>query len=169
MWDPERRLKPQPAMRHPFMTAFRRPKAPIKATPSKTIVHGSSTSGRAKLLSETPKKSLIGAPTPLSARLTRAPTTSISVTPVSHSASATISSSRMTRASDASFQSSTSRALSGYAVGLISPLNYLEGTHYLVDCLSEMIMPTCLVLSRLCLLKCGLGCCYLRVVTRYIT
>jgi dual specificity tyrosine-phosphorylation-regulated kinase 2/3/4 len=114
MWDPERRLKPQSAMRHPFMSAFRRTKVTAPVTPSRTSVHSSSSTSRSKLPSETPKKSLIGAPTPLSARLARAPTASISATPISHAVSNGIST-RLSRGTDA-FQSSTSRALSGFAV-----------------------------------------------------
>ncbi|KAJ1309929.1 hypothetical protein OPQ81_006688 [Rhizoctonia solani] len=95
IWDPERRLKPQPALRHPFITAGRRPKitspAPVPSsrhlfTPSSST--SAVTSSRTKPLA-TPQKSQIGAPTPLSSRIARAPTnstnTSVPQTPISSS------------------------------------------------------------------------------------
>lgn len=88
IWDPERRLKPQPAMRHPFLTAVRsRGIKTIPSTPSKSLISTSSntlssSSRNTNKVTETPKKSQIGAPTPLTARGTRAPTTTMPQTPV---------------------------------------------------------------------------------------
>ncbi|KAF9514477.1 hypothetical protein BS47DRAFT_873226 [Hydnum rufescens UP504] len=64
-WDPERRLKPQNAMRHPFIVNGRRGKgaSPLPST-SRPLL-----SSRTKTTTETPKKPTIGAPTPLTARL----------------------------------------------------------------------------------------------------
>jgi len=89
IWDPERRLKPQPAMRHPFLTAVRSSRGlrTIPSTPSKSLLSTSSnslssSSRNNNKITETPKKSQIGAPTPLTARGTRAPTTTVPQTPV---------------------------------------------------------------------------------------
>ncbi|CAK5264049.1 unnamed protein product, partial [Mycena citricolor] len=68
IWDPERRIKPQAALRHPFVVAGKRPR-PL-ATPAATLRAGSSSnlaastlgSSRTKHVMETPKKSLISAP-----------------------------------------------------------------------------------------------------------
>lgn len=83
VWDPERRLKPAPAMRHPFLSSGRKPKPALSAAASVTrsLLSSSSVSHRQSKVSapvqETPRKSLIGAPTPLTARVSsaRAPTT----------------------------------------------------------------------------------------------
>lgn len=89
VWDPERRLKPQPALRHPFVTQPRtRLSKGSSQTPSKSLLSSSSStlsssSRSTSKVTETPKKSQIGAPTPLTARATRAPTTSVPQTPVS--------------------------------------------------------------------------------------
>ncbi|KAH8829644.1 hypothetical protein DL96DRAFT_1598956 [Flagelloscypha sp. PMI_526] len=66
MWDPERRIKPQAALRHPFP----------QSTPSKNMMSSSSLVGSrsSKHILATPKKSEIGAPTPLTARTTRTTT-----------------------------------------------------------------------------------------------
>lgn len=87
IWDPERRLKPQPAMRHPFLTAVRSRIKTIPSTPSKSLISTSSnslssSSRNTNKVTETPKKSQIGAPTPLTARGTRAPTATMPQTPV---------------------------------------------------------------------------------------
>ncbi|TEB36052.1 hypothetical protein FA13DRAFT_1810684 [Coprinellus micaceus] len=67
-WEPERRMKPQAAMRHPFISAGKRNRVPT----SKGSSLSSSISGsRSKNVTETPKKSMIGAPAPLSARTPR--------------------------------------------------------------------------------------------------
>ncbi|EJF62485.1 kinase-like protein [Dichomitus squalens LYAD-421 SS1] len=75
IWDPERRLKPQAALRHPFITGGRRSKVP-NPTPSstaKTLLQSASSNlgSRSTKVTETPKKSLISAPTPLTARSSR--------------------------------------------------------------------------------------------------
>lgn len=94
IWDPERRLKPQLAMRHPFLTAVRsngnRSIKTIPSTPSKSLLSSSSnslssSSRNTNKIMETPKKSQIGAPTPLAARGARAPTTTVPQTPVGSS------------------------------------------------------------------------------------
>jgi dual specificity tyrosine-phosphorylation-regulated kinase 2/3/4 len=89
IWDPERRLKPQAAMRHPFLTSMRSSRGlkTIPSTPSKSLLSSSSaslssSSRNTNKVAETPKKSQIGAPTPLAARGTRAPTATVPQTPV---------------------------------------------------------------------------------------
>lgn len=121
VWDPERRMKPQTALRHPFVTAGKRARPAMngpKSTPS------SSTLGaRSKQLTETPKKSLISAPTPLTARSSRTAATTNGV-PISPNTSFTQSvasgssqTSRSYRASQSqSLSFNSSRTLSGYAV-----------------------------------------------------
>ncbi|KAH9901650.1 hypothetical protein C8Q73DRAFT_253672 [Cubamyces lactineus] len=74
VWDPERRLKPQAALRHPYITAGRRSKAsnPSPSTAKALLQSASSNLGsRNTKVTETPKKSMISAPTPLTARGTR--------------------------------------------------------------------------------------------------
>ena len=75
MWDPERRIKPSAALRHPFVTGSRTRLKMASPAPSATRSFlGSSSSGstrHSKGAPETPKKSLIGAPTPLTARTAR--------------------------------------------------------------------------------------------------
>jgi len=91
IWDPERRLKPQPAMRHPFLTAGRnRGNKVASTTPSKGLLSStsssfSSSSRGTNKVTETPKKSQIGAPTPLTARGARAPTVTVPQTPTGSS------------------------------------------------------------------------------------
>lgn len=83
-WDPERRLKPHSAMRHPFVTAGRRPKsvaASVSYTHSRLVPGSPGSSGSRKLPTETPKKSQISAPTPLTARSVKATVPSIPTTP----------------------------------------------------------------------------------------
>lgn len=92
-WDPDRRLKPQPATRHPFLANGRKPKQALAAAASATrsfLSSSSSVSSRSSKVPQsqevqTPRKSLIGAPTPLAARVSsRAPTSSgIPSTPIS--------------------------------------------------------------------------------------
>ncbi|KZP29965.1 kinase-like protein [Athelia psychrophila] len=73
-WDPEKRIKPQQALHHPFITGGHRTKiivpSPVKALPSSSSLPSS----RAKQLPETPKESQIGAPTPLTSRISRTST-----------------------------------------------------------------------------------------------
>ena len=85
VWDPERRLKPQSALRHPYITAGKRPKV-TSPSPSgaKALLNSSAnfTSNRnSKHLIETPKKSLISAPTPLTARSSRISSGTVPSTP----------------------------------------------------------------------------------------
>ncbi|KAF8906034.1 hypothetical protein CPB84DRAFT_1770885 [Gymnopilus junonius] len=117
VWDPERRMKPQTAMRHPFVTAGRRPKP---STTAKTASSSSSLSIRNKSVTETPKKSLISAPTPLTARSSRTIATNVPSTPNNSHSQSIISSSSQTSRSYRSSQSqslsfNSSRTLSGYS------------------------------------------------------
>ncbi|EGN96122.1 hypothetical protein SERLA73DRAFT_141318, partial [Serpula lacrymans var. lacrymans S7.3] len=117
VWDPERRMKPQTAMQHAFVRAGRRGKI-TNPTPStaKTLLSSSSLSGnRNKHLTETPKKSQISAPTPLTARSSRTVTNTVPSTPVH--ATSIGSSSRSYRSSQSHGLSSqySSRTLGGFA------------------------------------------------------
>lgn len=115
VWDPERRIKPQAAMRHPFVTAGRRLKPPPSAGKASS---SSLTGNRSKQMAETPKKSLIGAPTPLTARSSRTATNGGPTTP-SNSHASTMGSSRSYRTSQAHLglgSLSSSRTLNGFAV-----------------------------------------------------
>ncbi|KAF9257809.1 kinase-like protein [Marasmius fiardii PR-910] len=120
VWDPERRIKPQAALRHPFVTAGKRPKQMPPSTSSKLST--TSLSGRSKKdVPETPKKSLISAPTPLTARTLRTTGNGIPTTPSTSTHNTAIpSSSRSYRASGAHSLSShhSSRTLNGYVVSL---------------------------------------------------
>ena len=125
VWDPERRMKPQAAMRHPFVTTGRRIRPPT--TTAKSTPSSSSLSSRSKQVTDTPKKSLISAPTPLTARTTRTtsnggPTTP-STTHAQSLASASATTSRSYRSSQSQGLSSftASRTLSGYAVSFSFP------------------------------------------------
>ncbi|KAF7322709.1 CMGC/DYRK/DYRK2 protein kinase [Mycena chlorophos] len=124
VWDPERRIKPQAAMRHPFMLAGKRPKP--SPTPSSTPKAASSStlgSSRTKSLLETPKKSLIGAPTPLTARTTRTAGNGVPTTPGnSTTQSSTLGSSRSYRTTQSQSLSNyhSSRTLNGIAVCSVS-------------------------------------------------
>jgi dual specificity tyrosine-phosphorylation-regulated kinase 2/3/4 len=88
LWDPDKRLKPQNALRHPFITAGRRrPLPPISSSSSSRNPLSSSSSSRPRPpFTETPKKSQIGAPTALAARASGnrlAAGTSVPSTPIS--------------------------------------------------------------------------------------
>ncbi|KAL1722702.1 kinase-like domain-containing protein [Schizophyllum commune] len=111
VWDPERRIKPQAALRHPFVTGGRRPKTPPT---SKANASSSSLSTRSKIAS-TPKKSQISAPTPLTARSSRT-NGGVPTTPSSSSNHAsTLGSSRSYRTqAQVSSSYGSSRTLSGY-------------------------------------------------------
>ncbi|KAJ3990108.1 kinase-like domain-containing protein [Lentinula detonsa] len=99
VWDPERRIRPQAALRHPFITASRKPKPPPSS--GKSTLSSSTLSGRKKDVMETPKKSLISAPTPLTARSSRI-TGGVPTTPSTSTHSSTLtSSSRSYRTSQA--------------------------------------------------------------------
>lgn len=113
-------------MRHPFVTAGRRTKPPTTVTKSNSSTLG----GRSKQVLETPKKSLIGAPTPLTARSSRTTTTNGGPTTPNNSHSQPIPSgssqtSRSYRASQTQSLSSfhSSRTLGGYAVSEFSLRN----------------------------------------------
>lgn len=119
VWDPERRIKPQAAMRHPFVTAGKRPKpAPASTTPKATISSSTLGSSRVKQVMETPKKSLISAPTPLTARTTRTTGNGAPMTPSNSSQPSTLGSSRSYRTTQGQSLSTyhSSRALNGIAV-----------------------------------------------------
>ncbi|KAI0688750.1 hypothetical protein BC835DRAFT_285298 [Cytidiella melzeri] len=111
VWDPEKRLKPQTALRHPYVTAGKRSKiaSPPPSTSAKTMLSSSSsfTSNRSsKNFPETPKKSLISAPTPLTARSSRVTS---GVGPTTPSSSGTVHS---TLGSSRSYRSAQSQSLS---------------------------------------------------------
>lgn len=93
VWDPERRMKPQAALRHEFITSGRRPRI---TSPSPSISKPLSLPSSSKQKGgETPKKSQISAPTPLTARSSR---TAVPTTPSTLS-SLTLSTSRSHRTS----------------------------------------------------------------------
>jgi dual specificity tyrosine-phosphorylation-regulated kinase 2/3/4 len=114
-------MKPQTAMRHPFILAGRRRQAST-ATNTRSTPSSSSLSGtRPKQVTDTPKKSLISAPTPLTARTTRTATNGVPSTPSTTHGSTLGSTSRSYRASQTQSISSSyhsSRTLSGYVVSL---------------------------------------------------
>ncbi|KAK0441175.1 uncharacterized protein EV420DRAFT_1623060 [Desarmillaria tabescens] len=117
VWDPERRIKPASALRHPFVTGGRRPK--VLTSTSKSTLSTPSLSGRRKDTTETPKKSLISAPTPLTARSSRTTGSNAAPpTPSSSSHASTLGTSRSYRASQPQSLSSyhSSRTLNGYAI-----------------------------------------------------
>ncbi|KAG2366772.1 hypothetical protein BDR07DRAFT_1479787 [Suillus spraguei] len=111
VWDPERRMKPQAALQHNFLRAGRRSKitSPSPAT-TKTLLPSSKTK-----VAETPKKSQISAPTPLTARTSRTTTNGVPSTPNTTTVG---SSSRTYRSGQSHGLSSqySSRTLSGFAV-----------------------------------------------------
>lgn len=114
VWDPERRIKPQAALRHPFVTGGQRPKTPPT---TKANASSSSLSSRSKIAA-TPKKSQISAPTPLTARSSRT-NGGVPTTPSSSSNHAsTLGSARSYRSSQPQLStygsSHSSRTLSGY-------------------------------------------------------
>lgn len=116
VWDPERRMKPQAAMRHPFILAGRRRQVPI-VTSARSTPSSSSLSTRPKQVTETPKKSLISAPTPLTARSARTGMNGVPTTPSTSHSSTLGSASRSYRSSQTQSMSSSyhsSRTLSGY-------------------------------------------------------
>lgn len=121
-WDPEKRIKPQAAMRHPFVTG-RRAKL-VNPSPGKTLLSSSSlSSSRSKQVTDTPKKSQISAPTPLTARTSRTTTNAVPTTPSNSSMhSSTLGSSRSYRSSQTQGLSSShfsSRTLNGYSVSSV--------------------------------------------------
>jgi dual specificity tyrosine-phosphorylation-regulated kinase 2/3/4 len=93
VWDPERRMKPQAALRHDFITSGRRHRitspSPSVSKPLTLPLSSKQKGG------ETPKKSQISAPTPLTARSSR---TTLPTTPSTLS-SLTLNTSRSHRTS----------------------------------------------------------------------
>ncbi|KAI0290467.1 hypothetical protein BC826DRAFT_1026615 [Russula brevipes] len=119
VWDPERRIKPQNAMRHPFISAGKRSKGstPSSATAKALLSTASSLAGRSKP-TETPKKSQISAPTPLTARITRTTNAQPSTPGGASTSMHTLGSSRSYRTSQSqaiSSYHSSSRTISGFA------------------------------------------------------
>jgi dual specificity tyrosine-phosphorylation-regulated kinase 2/3/4 len=99
-WDPERRLKPQAALKHPFVAQGRHVRPSASTSTSKSLLSSSTLGGsRSKLAPETPKKSQIGAPAPLTARSAR--TTGVPTTPGSSHSSTLPTSTRSYRSSQA--------------------------------------------------------------------
>ncbi|KAK2467104.1 hypothetical protein APHAL10511_001362 [Amanita phalloides] len=114
VWDPERRMKPQAALRHPFVTAGRKNKITTtipSSSRSTTASISSLNNSRSKPVIETPKKSMISAPTPLTARSSRT-TIGGPTTPNSTSHMSALGSSRSFRTSSHSLYHS-GRTLSG--------------------------------------------------------
>jgi len=151
-------MKPHTAMRHQFVTAGRRTKPPTTVTKSNSSTLG----GRSKQVLETPKKSLIGAPTPLTARSSRTTTTNGGPTTPNNSHSQPIPSgssqtSRSYRASQTQSLSSfhSSRTLGGYAVSEFSLKNNssLLTLEFLPVKYQQMIRPRYSILDPCC------GCC----------
>lgn len=133
-WDPEKRLKPQNAMRHPFITAGRKPKTTLTSSTSRSLLGSasSSLSSRSKTLTETPKKTQISAPTPLAARVSsvRAPTVSVPATPIgtpgtqnygSGSSGSHRSTYRTAGTGSVSYHHSSRTLANGYAVSVRQP------------------------------------------------
>ena len=129
IWDPERRLKPHAALRHPYISGGKRAKLispQPAASSSRTLLNTASaslTSNRSsKTITETPKKSLISAPTPLTARSSRITSGAVPTTPSSNSGSlhSTLgSSSRSYRASQTQSLSYHSSHSSRTMVGVL--------------------------------------------------
>ena len=119
VWDPERRIKPQNAMRHPFITVGKRSRG---STPSSTTARAllstaSSLTSRSKP-TDTPKKSQISAPTPLTARISRTTNAQPSTPGGASTSMHTLGSTRSYRTSQTQAISSyhSSRTISGFAV-----------------------------------------------------
>lgn len=118
VWDPERRMKPQVALRHEFITSGRRPRI---TSPGPSISKPLSLPSSSKQKGgETPKKSQISAPTPLTARSSR---TTVPTTPSTLS-SLTLSTSR-------SHRTSQQQSYSGYySARTINSLTVGDGRFY---------------------------------------
>jgi dual specificity tyrosine-phosphorylation-regulated kinase 2/3/4 len=122
-WDPEKRIKPQQALRHPFILPQRRPKVLSPVLGSKSMLSSTSSlssSSRSKP-TETPKKSQIGAPAPLTSRISRTNSGTVTATPLTSASTHTLgSSSRSYRASQSqtfsTYHASASRTMSSFAV-----------------------------------------------------
>jgi dual specificity tyrosine-phosphorylation-regulated kinase 2/3/4 len=124
-WDPERRLKPHQALRHPYISHQRaRSKltSPVPSSTSKSLLSSSSGSSSRTKPTETPKKTQISAPTPLTARVSRTnSSTVVTATPNASSSSVHTlgSATRAYRASQSqtfSTYSSNSRSMASFAV-----------------------------------------------------
>ncbi|KAH8983603.1 hypothetical protein EDB86DRAFT_242643 [Lactarius hatsudake] len=119
MWDPERRIKPQNAMRHPFITAGKRSKGstPSSTTAKALLSTASSLTSRSKP-TDTPKKSQISAPTPLTARISRTTNAQPSTPGGASTSMHSLGSARSYRTSQSQTISSyhSSRTISGFAV-----------------------------------------------------
>ncbi|KAI0043563.1 hypothetical protein FA95DRAFT_1609296 [Auriscalpium vulgare] len=117
MWDPERRIKPQAALRHAFLTQGKRskPSTPSSNAAKALLTSASNLSSRTKP-TETPKKSQISAPTPLTARVARTTNANPS-TPSGSTSMHTLGSARSYRTSQSQAMSShySSRTLNGFA------------------------------------------------------
>ncbi|KZV91616.1 kinase-like protein [Exidia glandulosa HHB12029] len=126
MWDPERRLKPALAMRHPFVAGTRRgvkPTSPAPTSGSRSLLSSSSSRRSAitdtpKKVPETPKKPTISGPTPLTARSSHRTTGTGSSVPPTPIASTVSGGSRTYRSSQpSSTYSLSSRHISGTVNG----------------------------------------------------
>lgn len=143
LWDPERRIKPQSAMRHPFVTAGRKTKLHSSAVSSSGRAHTSPSGsllnvGRSKTI-ETPKKSQISAPTPLTARSSRGSTAQITSTPLSSLVSPSHRSSKSFRSPHASYHSNNSTNGLTVSVTLVTVQSAKQVSPSLTDCRYEMI------------------------------
>lgn len=137
VWDPERRMKPQAALRHEFITSGRRPRL---TSPSPSISKPLSLPSSSKQKGgETPKKSQISAPTPLTARSSR---TTVQTTPSTLS-SLTLSTSR-------SHRTSQQQSYSGYySARTINSLTVCEigypvisNAHYVTEYCQDHLITT---------------------------
>ncbi|KZT20255.1 hypothetical protein NEOLEDRAFT_881230 [Neolentinus lepideus HHB14362 ss-1] len=120
VWDPEKRMKPQAASRHPFVTSGKRPRItnPTPGTAKALLASATNLSSSRSKPTDTPKKSQISAPTPLTARVSRTNPTGVPNTPSSSSSHATTlgSSTRGYRASQSqTFSSYHSSRTNGFA------------------------------------------------------
>lgn len=118
MWDPERRIKPQNAMRHPFITAGKRSKGSIpSSTTAKALLSTASSLTSRSKPTDTPKKSQISAPTPLTARISRTTNAQPSTPGGASTSMHSLGSARSYRTSQSQTISSyhPSRTISGFA------------------------------------------------------
>ncbi|EIN07636.1 hypothetical protein PUNSTDRAFT_45173 [Punctularia strigosozonata HHB-11173 SS5] len=115
IWDPERRLKPQQALRHPFILNSRKKLTSPSPSAARSLLSSPSlSSGSRTKPTETPKKSQIGAPTPLTARSSRGGSSAIAATPQTSTLGASSRSYRASQSQNfASYHSS--RTMSSFA------------------------------------------------------
>ncbi len=118
VWDPERRIKPQNAMRHPFITAGKRSKSTPSSTTAKALLSTASSLTSRSKPTDTPKKSQISAPTPLTARISRTTNAQPSTPGNASTSMHSLGSARSYRTSQSQTISSyhSSRTISGFAV-----------------------------------------------------